>query len=330
MPKTSTNNSALAGKALQSRTLNGPTMGSRWSVCVETTTELPWDELEAALQQAVTDIDERMSRWRPESELMRLNRADTHVWHPVSQPLFTVLERGIAIGRASDGAFDIGLGDLINAWGFGPYSSDPQAIKDSLGKVRMRADQFIDLDRENLRVRKVLPADLDLSAIAKGYGVDRLIETLQSFGVDHALAAIDGELRALSTQADGRPWSVAVEAPDPDDRHIHSVLELDNAAVATSGDYRHRANIGNSHVAHTMLRERSGPMPYRSVSVSVVAATAMDADAWATALLVMDQHTAVKQAEILGLNALFLNGEPPRTIIRSVGPLFKQHETGGH
>ena len=317
MPKTSINTSTLHSKAL-----SGPTMGSRWSVWVESATELPWDELEIALQQAVTEIDNRMSRWQPDSELMRLNRAETNVWHRVSQPLFTVLERGIAIGRASDGAFDIGLGDLINAWGFGAQKTDSAAIKNSLGQIRMRADQFIDLDRENLRVRKALPANLDLSAIAKGYGVDRLIETAQQFGVEHALASIDGELRALGTQANGQPWTVAVEAPDPQGRHIHSVLELDNTAVATSGDYRHRVSIGNGHVAHTMQRHGSGPMPYRSVSVSVVAQTAMDADAWATALLVMEPELAFERAEALGMSVLFLEGEFPQTQARSTGPVF--------
>ena len=129
---------------------------------------------------------------------------------------------------------------------------------------------------------------------------------LQRHGVPHALAALDGELRAVGTQASGKPWSVALEQPEAGRRAVHGVIELDNLAVATSGDYRRFLQVGESRLAHTMDARRGAPVNNGVASVTVLARTCMLADAWATALLVAGPGEGLAMAQRMGLDALFL------------------------
>jgi thiamine biosynthesis lipoprotein len=155
-------------------------------------------------------------------------------------------------------------------------------------------------------VRKSSPIALDLNGIAKGYGVDRLAETLREHGIIDALVGIDGEMRALGLRPDGAAWTIAVEAPDPERRRPHSILALQDAAVATSGDYRHWVEVQGRRFAHTMDPRRGAPLISSPASVTVVACTCAEADAWATALMVAGPDRGAALARKRGLDALFL------------------------
>jgi thiamine biosynthesis lipoprotein len=133
---------------------------------------------------------------------------------------------------------------------------------------------------------------------------------LQRHGVAHALAALDGELRAVGSQASGTPWAVALEQPDTTRRAVHGVIELENLAVATSGDYRHCFQVGNERLAHTMDARRCAPVSNAVASVTVLARTCMQADAWATALLVAGPGEGLAMAQRMGLDALFMVRRP--------------------
>ena len=147
---------------------------------------------------------------------------------------------------------------------------------------------------------------LDLCGIAKGYAVDQMAAVLQQHGVQHALVALDGELRAVGSQASGAPWAVALERPEPGRRAVHSVIELHNLAVATSGDYRRFLQVGTARLAHTMDPRRAAPVHNDVASVTVLASRCMHADAWATALLVAGPGNGLALAQRMGLDALFL------------------------
>jgi thiamine biosynthesis lipoprotein len=245
-----------------------------------------------------------MSTWKPDSDLMRLNALPVGTWQRVPADLARVLALGLAIGRASGGAFDIGQGDAVRAWGFGPDPADPQAIRAAMQAPRRPAHEVLELDRD--RARKTAPIALDLNGIAKGYGIDRLAEVLQDHGFTNALVGIDGEMRALGLRPDGSPWTIAVEGPDRDRRTTHSVLMLQDAAVATSGDYRHWVTVQGRHLSHTMDPGRGAPLMSSPASVSVIAPTCAMADAWATALMVAGADAGARLAERAGLDALFL------------------------
>ena len=302
--------------------LSGPTMGTRWSALFHAPAATDPEPIRAALAESVDVVDRQMSTWKPDSDLMRLNRAPVGIWVHAPAELMKVLAKGLEIGKLSDGAFDIGMGDIVTAWGFGPQEIDSKAIRAILGKQRNRAHEVLELDPGALQARKLAPLALDLSGIAKGYAVDRMIAVLGHFGITGALAGVDGEMRACGTQPDGRPWTVAVERPDYEARAALSIIELTDAAVATSGDYRHWVEAGGRRLSHTMDPARGGPLTDTPASVTVLAETCMEADAWATALMVKGGLEGAPFAQRLNLSALFVEREGEQFRQIRVGPLF--------
>lgn len=296
--------------------LNGPTMGTRWQALFFAGSRFDPEPVRAELQAVVGEVDGQMSTWLPDSDLMRLNAAPVGAWMAVPEGLGKVLRRGLEIGRASKGAFDIGMGDAVSAWGFGPDTADPRAIRAAAAKPRRPAHEVLELD--GLRVRKLAPIRIDLNGIAKGHAVDRLAEALGSFGIRAALVGIDGEMRALGLRPDGTAWTIAVEAPDPERRMPHSILTLQDAAVATSGDYRHRITVQGRRLSHTMDPQRGAPLLESPASVTVVAPTCAEADAWATALMVLGRDSGPELAGKRGLDALLLLRDDDGSV-RSVG-----------
>jgi thiamine biosynthesis lipoprotein len=296
MSKTSTEFGRLA--------LNGPTMGTRWSALFFTDPAFDVAAVQHALQLAVTEVDAQMSTWRPDSDLMRINHAAVGEWIEAPPSLIEVLRLGLAIGRASDGAFEIGLGDAVAAWGFGPHAAATESIRIALSAKRRPSWEVLEI--EEGRLRKHAAVTLDLNGIAKGSGVDRLAATLDAFGITSYLVGIDGEMRASGLRPDGKPWSIAVEQPDYGRRLVHSVLVLEDAAVATSGDYRHWVVVKGRRLSHTMDPYRGAPLSTSPASVTVVARTCAEADAWATALMVMGPVAGTRLAARNQIDALFL------------------------
>ena len=252
MPKTFTD--------LTRHALNGPTMGTRWSALFHMPMGFDPRPVQQLLAAETAKVDGQMSTWKPNSDLMRLNAAAPAAWVDVPEELIEVLSFGLQVGRVSGGAFDIGMGDAVAAWGFGPAAADPERIRAALAAPRCPAHEVLEIDAGNCRVRKHAPLSLDLSGIAKGYGVDRLAEVIKAFGIPGALVGIDGELRAIGVQPDGSSWTIAVECPDHSIRAPFAILALEDAAVATSGDYRHWVEVCGRRLSHTMDPRRGRPL----------------------------------------------------------------------
>lgn len=286
--------------------LSGPTMGTRWVVEVYVPDTCDLVALQTGLQAAVDEVDTEMSTWTPDSALMRLNAAPCDAWLPLPAALFHVLQTGLQISRLSGGAFEMNLGDVTRAWGFGADPISLTAIKAASAASPRSACDLLEMDPDRQAARKTGPLALDLSGIAKGYGVDRLIDAMAHHGINRALCSIDGEVRALDGHPDGKPWSVVVERPDADTRAMHSVLALCNAAVATSGDYRHFVMVRGQRLAHTADPRRRAPLLAAPASVTVMAQTCMAADAMATALMVMGPEKGLRLARDQGASALYL------------------------
>ena len=308
MPKTS---SELAASCKRT-TLHGPTMGTRWSVSVDVDADLDLAALRSELATAVEQVDEQMSPWKPDSDLMRLNRAPVATWLNLPAEILEVMACALDIHRLSAGAFDPGVGALVDAWGFGAVRDAPDAgaINTARQAASHTTQECLELDRPAGRARKLAPLQLDLCGIAKGYAVDRMAAVLQQHGVDHALVALDGELRAVGGQASGVPWPVAFEQPEAGRRAVRGVIELQDLAVATSGDYRRYLEVGDARLAHSMDARRAAPVNNSVASVTVLARSCMHADAWATALLVAGPGEGLAMAQRMGLEALFLLRRP--------------------
>ena len=305
MPKMS---SEPAAPPCQRTTLHGPTMGTRWSVTVDADASQDLAALQHDLATAVEQVDEQMSPWKPNSDLMRLNRAPVGDWVDLPAEIREVLDCALDVQRLSAGAFDPCVGALVDAWGFGAVrdAPDAQAIHAARQSTPLAAHGGLELDRPAGRARKHASLQLDLCGIAKGYAVDRMTQVLQQHGVRHALAALDGELRAVGTQASGLPWALALEHPEAGRRAVHGVIELEDLAVATSGDYRRYLQVGDARLAHTMDARRCAPVNNAVASVTVLARTCMRADAWATALLVAGPEEGLAMARRMRMDVLFL------------------------
>lgn len=294
--------------------LSGATMGTTWQVRLDDAPHEP-ETIRAALQSAVAEVDDQMSTWKADSALMRFNDAPCDQWHSLPDHLLRVLETGLAISALTGNAFEMNLGDATRAWGFGPAQIDLHAIRAASNLPPIAAAQALRLDRAAGRALKSNPLALDLCGIAKGYGVDRLAETLRTHGIARALCSIDGEVRALGTRRDGTPWSVGIDTPDSPLRGNHSVVMLEEASLATSGDYRHFLEIRGKRLSHTMNPATRAPLLDAPASVTVMAQSCMHADAMATALVVLGMEQGERFAREQGIAALFIgrNGETRQT-----------------
>ncbi len=299
---------ALPALGLQRHSLSGQTMGTRYSAVFFAPAGADEPAIGAGLFAAVDQVDRQMSTWKPDSNLSRLNALPEQQWLALPEELMTVLDTALHIGQQSRGAFDIGVGGLVNAWGFGPSGAQDDAQQDSaLGKGKHHpALDGLEIDRARGRVCKRLPVTLDLSGIAKGYGVDALARCLDGLGITRYLVGIDGEMRAKGLKPDGQAWAVAIEKPVRHVREVMGVMELSDAAIATSGDYRHWVEVQGTHYSHTMNPLNGQPVRNRLAAVTVVMPSCMLADAWATALLVLGETDGVALAQKRGMDALFV------------------------
>ena len=311
----------MAPAPLVRRALNGPAMGARWSAVFHAGPDPNEAALAARLQEAVEAVEQEMSPWRPDSDVERFNRAPVGTWVRLPPNLFAVIAAALEIADRSGGALDVGVGDLVKAWGLGAGSRTPNpgAIAALAGKSFGPAPRALHLDCAGRRARRLAPLRVDLSAVAKGFGVDELTRVMTEAGVASFLVGVDGEMRAGGVKPDGRPWAVGHERPDREARALIGVLELSDCAVATSGNYRHVATVAGRTVSHTIDPHRRAPLDNDLASVTVLAPTAMAADGWATALMVLGRDRGAALARELGLRAVFVTSDGE--VAETKGPL---------
>ncbi|WP_082097918.1 FAD:protein FMN transferase [Pseudomonas ogarae] len=293
---------------LQRYSLNGETMGSRYTALFYAETELDTHPISHSLAHAVGRVDQQMSTWKADSDLNRLNNAPLQEWIALPEELTTVLSAALRVSQQSGGAFDIAVGDLVDAWGFGPgeLSITEPALDRLPAPTRRSTCAALVVDSQRNQVRKQAPLNLNLNGIAKGFGVDELARCLDRFGITRYLVGIDGEMRARGSKPDGQPWVVAMEKPRRGVREVMGVMELSDAAIATSGDYRHWVDVRGQSYAHTMNPATGAPLCNPLAAVTVVSTSCMLADAWATALMVLGETQGPRLAQERGMDALFV------------------------
>lgn len=296
--------------------LSGRTMGTSYRIVYrpEAATAAP-ASVQAGIERLLAEINASMSTWDPGSELSRINRVRTTGWIAVSPELHQVLRAALDIGARSGGAFDVTISPLVALWGFGP-GSQPRRIPTTADLAD--AHRHVGLGKLELRdappaLRKTDPeVQLDLSAIAKGYAVDRVSQLLDAHGIDHHLVEIGGEVRARGGKAAGERWRVGIERPMATGRRSALALGLEDVALATSGDYRNFFTVDGRRYAHLIDPATGRPVRHHALSASVVAATCMEADAWATALHVLGPERGLAVAERQGVAVLYLIGRDAR------------------
>ncbi|WP_066660988.1 FAD:protein FMN transferase [Sphingomonas sp. CCH9-H8] len=247
-----------------------------------------------AIQGVLAQIIAQMSHWEPASQLSRINAAAPGGWHGIAPEFVSVMIVALDIAARSDGAFDPAMGALVDLWGFGPPGPRADVPKESAIDAARAAIGLgaIELDPLLLRLRRVRPARLDLSAIAKGYAVDAVAARLRAMGCTDFLVEIGGELVGAGIQPDGQPWWVDVEPP-PGVALAPLRIALHGIAVATSGDYRRFGAQGS----HSIDPRTGRPIAHGTASVTVIHAECCHADAWASALTVLEPEAAMALAE---------------------------------
>ncbi len=291
--------------------VSGATMGTTYSakfVARSLTADQFWN-IQLAIDEWLRGVDAAMSTYKADSELSRFNKHDSTEPFPVTQDVLQVFLLAQQVSEASDGAFDITVGPLVNAWGFGPEGG-PETMPDErrLDELRRQVgftNIAIDSASSSLVKRDPLVV-ADLSAIAKGYAVDGLAYLLVARGFTDFLVEVGGELRSSGEKPGRMPWVVGVEAPLPGVRSLYATMELRGEAVATSGDYRNFWDADGDRYSHIIDPRTGRPLPYVGAAVTVIHERAVLADAWATAMTVLGPVEGAALAERLDLGVIFV------------------------
>ena len=275
--------------------------------------------ISAAVRQALDRVDALMSTYRPDSEVSRFNRHESAEPLSVSAETYAVLAVAQELSATTTGAFDVTVGPLVDAWGFGPQEISAPPSDETLHRLAGRTGwQKLVLEPDSSSIRKAVPQlRIDLSAIAKGYAADLVAEALEQLGFSHYLVEVGGEVRAAGYRADGTPWRVGVERPDSAGRSVYRILQVSDTALATSGNYRNFREADGQRFGHVLDPRTGRPTANPVVSATVLHPSAMRADALATALLVLGETEGMELAEREELAVLLLvagDGESLREV----------------
>jgi thiamine biosynthesis lipoprotein len=297
---------------LQNLQLGGPIFGTRWSAKLRGK-KFAKVALEKQIAAALERIDAGMSTWRKDSELSAFKVAESGAFS-FGVETAEVIRQSLVIAEATGGAFDPTVRPLIALWGFGAGALQSAPSKAELEQARSAVGyQKLTWKGATLLHKPQAEISLDLSAIAKGYAVDVVADLLKKSGAEHGMVEIGGEVIAWGQRQEGGPWKLAIDAPKDGSASgsaFAAITLLDNAAMATSGDYRQFRMVNGRRLHHIIDPRRGEPVEHGLASVTVIAATCALADAYATALMVLgpSEGLALVNADPR-LEALFLMRE---------------------
>lgn len=293
--------------------LSGPTMGTKFSIKIFDPPELNEDAA-FLVDRLLRTVNDQMSTYLENSEISRFNRSASTDWFPVCTELATVVAFSQVVAEKTDGAFDVTVGPLVNAWNFGPDPAE-RVVPDA--EVIEKLRESVGFNKLSVRVdppalKKSVPGlEIDLSAVAKGYAVDRVVQLLNELGAEDVFVEIGGEVSVSGNKA-GQWWKVGIQMPDAvtDSVLIAHSLNVgggNDRSMATSGDYRNYFEVDGIRYSHTIDPRTGRPIEHPLASVTVVTETCMAADAWATALNVVGPEQSLQLAKAEGLDVLIVS-----------------------
>jgi len=272
--------------------------------------------LEEGILAEMEDVDQAMSTYRDDSELVAFNDAPLNEWQPLSNELIEVLAISRSVSEASKGAFDITIGDVVNLWSFGPEARPEEVPSEAELSERMATIGFdaVEVDTQRMQARRLRDVFADLSGVAKGHATDRVAAYLDQQGIDNYLVNIGGGLiaRGYRDIEDQTPWRVGIEVPQSGVPEAQHVIVLEGMSVATSGDYRNYFEVDGERFSHLLDPRTGQPIKHQLASVSVFHPSNAWADAWATALTVVGSEQGMQLAVENNLNILMLVREGER------------------
>ena len=306
---------SACGPVQRDHSLSGFTMGTTYSVRLADVPLSPKElqQLQTEVDAALEEVNRQMSTYQPDSEISRFNQAGAEEPILLSADFHSVMQLALSIASATDGAFDPTVGALVNLWGFGPDRSERQHPTDAqIEAARQTVGwRHLGLTDDGQLVKDIPLLYLDLGAIAKGFGVDKVAGLLRDHDLENFLVEIGGETLGVGHNADGVPWRVGVMLPDfRPESDLQGIVHLSGGrAIATSGDYQNYFLDEEGRVrSHIIDPRTAAPVPHTVASVSVLANDCTTADALATALTVLgpDEGLPLLETRFPGVEALFI------------------------
>lgn len=291
--------------------LSGSTMGTGYSVtAVDHDRQVDKAALQKAIGNSLANVNAQLSNWDPASEVSRFNALNSTDPMQVSEGLAKVVLASKDVNHASDGQFDITLGPVIEAWGFGASKPGIHAEPDTLvlAAAKGSAGQTDGLDVHGTSLRKTRPdTQIYVPSVGKGYGVDQIALVVRSFGLEDFMVEIGGDIYVSGRNADGMEWQIGIESPNALSRQTFQVASVSNLGMATSGDYRNYFEQDGKRYSHIIDAHTGRPITHRTASVTVLAENTMMADAWSTALLAAGTDRGLEIANQHDLAVMFID-----------------------
>jgi len=290
--------------------LQGKTMGTLYNIVIVPQKEQLIEEhtIKAKIDNLLKELNQIVSTYIPDSKINQFNQKTRTEWINVDHQLFSIVRSAQDVSNSSKGAFDISISPLIDLWGFGANKKNKiptsAQIENALTNIGF---QYLVINEKNKSLKKTNPnLRIDLSAIAKGYAVDKLSTYLNQSGFTNHLVEIGGELKASGLNPSNKKWRIAVEQPDLSVDITQNGLEITDLAVATSGDYRNYFVENGKRRSHIIDPKTGYPIEHNLASVTVIHQSAMLADAYSTALLVMGEKSGKAFAKNYNLRVLMI------------------------
>ncbi len=289
--------------------LTGHTMGVTYTLRYVEHKGREHVSLAREVEKKLQDVNDQMSTWQKQSEISQFNKSSKTDWQTVSPDFVKVVTAAQDISAKTQGRYDISLGPLIALWGFQDnqthdFLPDSVLIEQARQKVGWQklsvqtSPPALKKDRQDL--------EIDLSSIAKGFGVDVLAELLEHRHIKDYMVEIGGEIRVNGRNLEGQNWRIAIETPQIGQPAILRQLSVSQGGIATSGDYRNYYEVDGERYSHLIDPLSAAPIRHKTVSVTVVAESSMHADGWATAMMILGADKGIALAEEIGLAALFI------------------------
>jgi thiamine biosynthesis lipoprotein len=283
---------AAFGEASQEYVIRGRTMGTTYMVKVVAGDFLDLEDVKEKIDQRLAEINRSMSTYQRDSEISRFNRfKKVGQKFKISNDFLQVMKAAQEIHRLSNGAWDGTVNPLVDLWGFGrsgprdkiPPQREIAALLPVIGFAN------IDILDAGFLVKKQAAVTVDLSSIAKGYGVDAVANLLHSLGHSNFLVEIGGEIFAAGYRKESKPWRIGINRPRADAAFdaVYKVVALSNQGFATSGSYRNFFKVDGMRYSHVIDPRTGFPVSNGVVSASIVSANCTMSDGIATAVMVM-------------------------------------------
>lgn len=289
--------------------ISGNAQGTTYHISFWSPEKVDVANIQQIVEAEFNRLDMQLSNYRKDSVIEQLNATVSSEPLAVSEEIIALIEQARVVSIASGGCYDLTIKPLFDLWGFNGDKltpPSPETLQTALQQVGFKQIKIVDATH----IQKLNPnLKIDLSSIAQGYSVSRMVGLLEQQGITNYLVEIGGELQTRGQKPDTAPWRVALEKPLSSERTMQKIVtikQIEPLAVMTSGTYRHYFDVDGKRYSHILNAKTGIPVDHNTVSVTVLHDNVTQADAWSTALLCLGRTAGIEAANQAGIAALFI------------------------